>query len=105
MSELSDTLSFQLRAAKINHIREPKLVPGRKFQTDIFVPPHLVVECDGGTWSGGRHVRGQGVEDDCEKQNLLVTHGYRPLRVTGKQIKDGRALKWIELAIKFGGSL
>jgi len=100
MSNLADTLSLQLRAAKIPHIREPQLVPGRKFQTDIFIPPHLVIECDGGTWSGGRHVRGQGVEDDCTKQNMLVTLGYRPMRVTSKQIKDGRALQWIEQAMR-----
>lgn len=95
MSELSDMLSFQLRALKIPHEREAKLVPGRKFQTDIFIPPHLVIECDGATWTGGRHTRGAGVETDCEKQNLLVTYGYRPMRFTKQQIKSGKAVEWI----------
>jgi hypothetical protein len=40
------------------------------------------------------------VETDCEKQNLLVSYGYRPMRVTGQQIKDGRALAWIERAMR-----
>lgn len=95
MSELSDMLSFQLRALKIEHQREAKLVPGRRFRTDIFIPPHLAIECDGATWTGGRHTRGAGVETDCEKQNLLVTYGYRPMRFTKQQIKSGKAVEWI----------
>lgn len=100
MSNLADTLSFQLRVAKIPHERERKLIPGRKFSTDIFIAPHLAIECDGATWTGGRHTRGSGVETDCEKQNLLVTYGFRPMRVTKQQIKDGRALQWIEQAMR-----
>lgn len=102
MSNLADTLSFQLRAAKIPHEREVKLIPGRRFATDIFIQPHLAVECDGATWTGGRHTRGGGVETDCEKQNLLVTYGFRPMRFTKQQIKDGRALAWIEQALRIG---
>jgi hypothetical protein len=100
LSELSDILSIQLRALKIEHQREAKLIPGRRFRTDIFIPPVLVCECDGATWSGGRHTRGQGVEDDCEKQNLLVTLGYRPMRFTKQQIKLGWAAAWIQAAMK-----
>ena len=102
MSELSDMLSFQLRALKIHHEREAKLVPGRKFRTDIFIPPHLAIECDGATWTGGRHTRGAGVETDCEKQNLLVTYGYRPMRFTKQQIKSGKAVAWIQKALQVG---
>lgn len=100
MSDLSDMLSFQLRALKIEHQREAKLIPGRRFRTDIFVPPGLVIECDGATWTGGRHTRGAGVETDCEKQNLLVTLGYRPMRFTKQQIKFGHAVAWIQAALK-----
>lgn len=99
MSDLAETLSFQLRAAKIEHQREVKLIPGRRFRTDILVG-RLAIECDGATWSGGRHTRGSGVETDCEKQNLLVALGYRPMRVTGGQVRDGRALQWIEQAMR-----
>jgi very-short-patch-repair endonuclease len=99
MSDLADTLSFQLRAAKIEHQREVMLVPGRKFRTDILVG-RLAIEVDGATWIGGRHARGYGIEDDCVKQNSLVTLGYRPMRFTRKQVSDGRALQWIEQAMK-----
>lgn len=100
MSELSDMLSFQLKALQIPHEREMKLIPGRKFRTDIFIQPHLAIECDGATWTGGRHTRGAGVETDCEKQNLLVVYGYRPMRFTKRQIKLGLAVAWIQSALQ-----
>jgi hypothetical protein len=95
--DLADVLSFQLRVAKIEHKREAMLIPGRKFLTDILVD-QLAIECDGATWIGGRHARGYGIESDCEKQNMLVVLGYRPMRFTKDMVKDGRALKWIEEA-------
>lgn len=96
-ANLADTLCFQLRAAKIPHLREQKLIPGRKYSTDVLVDD-LAIECDGSTWTNGRHSRGYGIETDCEKQNLLVIAGFRPMRFTGAQIKDGTALKLIEMA-------
>lgn len=99
MSDLADTLSFQLKAAKIEHKREQMLVPDRKFRTDILVGK-LAIEVDGATWIGGRHSRGYGIEDDCVKQNTLVTLGYRPMRFTKRQVNDGRALQWIEQAMR-----
>jgi very-short-patch-repair endonuclease len=100
VSDLSDMLSFQLRALKIPHEREVKLIPGRRFRTDIYIQPHLAIECDGATWTGGRHTRGAGVETDCEKQNLLVVYGYRPMRFTKQQIKLGHAVSWIQKALQ-----
>lgn len=100
MSDLADVLSLQLKSIGIAHEREKKLIPGRKFRTDIFVAPDLAIECDGGTWNGGRHARGSGIETDCEKQNLLVTLGYRPMRFTRKQITLGHAEYWIQEALK-----
>lgn len=98
MADLAETLSFQLRVANIT------LIPGRKFRTDILVG-RLAIEVDGATWIGGRHARGYGIEEDCVKQNTLVTLGYRPMRFTSKQVKDGRALRWIEQALNMGGQL
>jgi hypothetical protein len=36
------------------------------------------------------------VTRDCEKSALALLEGYRPLSVTGEQVKSGRALAWIE---------
>lgn len=99
MTDLANLLSFQLTAAKIPHLRELMLIPDRKYRTDVVVGK-LAIEVDGATWIGGRHARGYGIETDCEKQNILVTLGYRPMRFTTKMVKDGRALKWIEEARK-----
>jgi very-short-patch-repair endonuclease len=98
VSDLANELSFQLLAAKIHHRREVCLVPERKFRTDILAGK-LAIEVDGATWIGGRHARGYGIETDCEKQNLLAALGYVPMRFTRKQVKDGRALSWIEQAL------
>jgi hypothetical protein len=58
----------------------------------------LAVECEGGTWSEGRHVRGGGFEGDCEKYSEAALDGWRVLRVTTTMIDDGRALYFIERA-------
>ena len=98
MSDLADTLSWQLQAAKVPHRREVCLIPGRKFRTDILVGD-LAVECDGATWAQGRHSRGSGIETDSEKVCLLAIQGYRTMRVTRRQIESGKALAWIESAL------
>lgn len=99
MSDLAATLSFQLAAAKIDHEREVMLIPERKFRTDVLVG-RLAIEVDGATWIGGRHARGYGIQADCEKQNLLVCLGYRPMRFTRKMVQDGTALRMIEAAMR-----
>lgn len=95
--DLADTLSLQLRAAGIPHEREVRLIPGRRYRTDILVD-RLAIEVDGATYSQGRHARGSGIATDCEKQCLIVIHGYTPMRVTGDQVRSGQALLWIEQA-------
>lgn len=99
MNDLAAVLSDQLKAAKIEHRREVTLIPGRKFRTDVLVG-RLAIEVDGATWVGGRHARGYGIQSDCEKQNLLVCLGYRPMRFTSKMVRDGTALRVIEQAMR-----
>jgi very-short-patch-repair endonuclease len=77
--------------------RQYKFHPTRKWPFDFAWPDRrLAVEVDGGTWSGGRHTRGQGYENDCEKLNEAAILGWTVLRVTGKMVEDGRALTYIE---------
>lgn len=62
----------------------------------------LAVEIEGGTWSGGRHVRGSGFEDDCRKYNAAVRFGWRVLRYTSDML-DGEA--WRDVERMIGGAL
>ncbi len=64
---------------------------------DFAFPEYLVaVEIDGGTFSGGRHTRGTGYEDDCRKGNAAVLYGWRVLHFTGAMIKSGEAIRILE---------
>lgn len=78
-----------------------KFKPGRQWRLDFAWPAkYLALEVDGGTFTGGRHVRGEGYAKDCEKHAQAMLMGYRVFRATAEQVKDGTAVKWIEQAIK-----
>ena len=64
----------------------------------------LLLEVDGGIYSGGRHVRGAGYEKDCEKLNLAAVEGYTVLRVTKKHLLNGDAMRWVRQCL-FGKDL
>lgn len=73
---------------------------GRAWRFDFAWPQYrLAVECEGGTWSGGRHTRGDGFEKDTEKYSEAAIQGWLVIRVTGDQIDDGRALALVERAL------
>ena len=57
------------------------------------------MEIDGGTWSGGRHVRGDGYRRDCEKLNAATLAGWRVLRFVGRQVKTGEAIHTVQQAL------
>ena len=80
--------------------REVRCVPGREWRSDFVWPEQRVIfEIEGGTYSGGRHTRGKGFEEDCRKYNALTLAGWRVFRVTGAHIESGEALKWVEEAL------
>lgn len=72
----------------------------RDWRFDFAWPPqHLALEVDGGTWNGGRHVRGAGYEEDCRKLNEALVRGWRVLRFTTDMVKSGEALELVERAL------
>jgi very-short-patch-repair endonuclease len=75
---------WQLLAPKhLQPIAEYPFAKPRKFRFDYAFPEQRVaIELEGGSWSGGRHTRGQGFEDDCTKYNLAVQLNWRVLRYT-----------------------
>jgi hypothetical protein len=70
----------------------------RKWRFDFaFLEPHwLAVEIDGGGWVQGRHSRGKGMRDDCEKLCEAICAGWRVMRVVPEQIKSGELFAWLE---------
>ena len=104
------TLEAQLSQAGIPFEREVVFAAPRKWRADFGVyeavgrgnpwgPRVLLVEIDGGAFIGGRHSRGTGVEADAEKQSAAAILGYRVVRLTPKQVEDGRGLQWIKQAL------
>jgi len=100
-SQLEDLFAFQLDAAGLTgYVREYQAIPGRKFRFDFaFLRERLLVEINGGTYNGGAHSRGVGLNRDYEKGNLAVIHGWRLLSFDTKQVKSGAALEVVEQLI------
>ena len=86
------------------------LALGRSFRLDFAWPDRkLAVEVQGGGWMPadklgrrrGAHGGGEALERDCEKFALASALGWRVVPVTPAQIKDGRAVRWIEAALEW----
>ena len=95
-SKGEEALAAQLRAAGGEFAREQTLIPKRRFRFDfLIIGSDLVVEVEGGTWSGGRHTSGVGFRSDCVKYNLALELGYRVLRYTTDMVTKGEAIAQI----------
>ena len=96
MSAPEDLLAFQLRAVGIAFHREFQFAPPRRWRADFVIGDSLLIEIDGGVFSGGRHTTGDGFRRDIEKSNAAVMAGWRVLHFLPEQIIDGSALATIE---------
>ena len=79
VSKAEETLAFQIRAVKLPEpVREHRFHETRKWRFDFAYPSQkLAIEVEGGVWSGGRHTRGSGFTNDCEKYNAALMNGWR----------------------------
>ena len=90
-------LVIQLKALKIEFEQEFKFHAKRKWRADFHITgKKLLVEVEGGIWSGGRHTRGKGYLGDMEKYNAATVMGYRVIRFSTEQVKSGLAVQQIE---------
>jgi very-short-patch-repair endonuclease len=96
-------LSFQLQLLGLPlPVREFRFHPTRKWRFDLAYPDNrLAIEIEGATYSGGRHVRGKGYEEDCLKYDEAAIAGWAVLRVTGPMVEEGRATELIARALGF----
>ncbi|HCU0822866.1 TPA: DUF559 domain-containing protein [Acinetobacter baumannii] len=97
VSEGEATLVQHLRTHKISFEQEYKFHPTRKWRADFFITgTKILIEVEGGIWSGGRHTRGKGYIGDMEKYNSAAMMGFTVLRFSTEQVKVGVAIKQIE---------
>jgi very-short-patch-repair endonuclease len=59
-----------------------KFSPTRRWRSDFYIPAKKVlIEIEGGIWTNGRHTRGRGFINDCEKYNYATLSGYNVIRI------------------------
>ena len=69
--------------------KEWRFHPIRRWRLDLAWPALLIgIEMHGGTWAGGRHVRGYGFRKDREKMTTAAVMGWTILEFTADQIDD-----------------
>lgn len=92
---------FQLKVAGLPLPEfEFKFHEERLWRADFAWPDSmLIVEYEGGIFTGGRHTRGVGYENDCHKYNQATLLGYRVIRITAGMVKSGVALEITERAL------
>jgi very-short-patch-repair endonuclease len=100
--DYADMLALQLKAFKIEHKREFRFDPERKWRADFLLNHNILVEVDGGNFmarmvNGKPRVIGRHTTDaDAEKMNAAALLGYRVLRFSPKMVKEGTAINTIK---------
>lgn len=70
-------------------VTEWRFHPTRNWRFDVAWPAlRVAVELHGGTNTGGRHVRGYGIREDCRKVNAATVRGWRVLTYTEADTDD-----------------
>lgn len=101
VSEGEATLVQHLKTHKISFEQEYKFHPTRKWRADFLITgTKILIEVEGGVWSGGRHTRGKGYIGDMEKYNSASMMGFTVLRFCTEQVKSGIAIQQIEILMK-----
>ena len=103
-SKLEIKFIDQLRDTALpSPVREYRFHPTRKWLLDFAWPqrwPPVAVEIEGGIWARGRHTRGAGYTEDCEKYNAAILAGWVLLRFTDEHLKSGYALETLRRALE-----
>jgi very-short-patch-repair endonuclease len=96
------TVLPMLRMLDLEAVAELKFSPVRKWRADFALPTFMIlIEIDGGCWSGGRHTRGAGFISDQEKLNAAAILGYRVLRFVPNDIRTGVLLTTVRYATQW----
>lgn len=102
-NEFEAKLARELKTLKIEFEQEFEFHQVRKWRADFhLVGKKILVEVEGGIWSGGRHIRGKGYLGDMEKYNAATMMGFQVIRFSTDQVKSGHAIQQI---VKMVGDL
>lgn len=86
---------------KVDPVKEHRFHDTRRWRFDYAFPDiKLAVEYEGIFSGKSRHTTLKGYDGDAEKYNEAVLLGWRVLRVTALSLRDGRAFRQIEQALK-----
>ncbi len=95
-----DDLAFALEALGLDAGMERQFFyarPDRQFRADLAWPDkRLLCEVVGGIFTGQAHGSISGVLKDIDRLNTATLRGWRMIRVTPQQVKDGFAVHLIE---------
>lgn len=64
------------------------LIPSRRYRADVFIPPNIVLECDG----FGFHRSKEAFQKDRLRSNIFTQHGFRVFHAFTKQCLDDALL-------------
>jgi len=82
-------------------VSEYRFCPQRRWRADFAeVERRILVEVDGGLYSGGRHLRPKGYQGDMDKLNEATRLGWRVLRFSTDDVRTGRAKAMVEAVIQ-----
>lgn len=96
-NEFEAKLARELKTLKIKFEQEFYFHPDRKWRADFhLIDKKILVEIEGGIWSGGRHTRGKGYIGDMEKYNAATMMGFQVIRFSTDQVKSGHAIQQLE---------
>lgn len=81
-------------------VREFRFHPTRQWEADFaFVDEKVLLEVEGGAWSGGRHTRGSGYLLDMGKYNAATLMGYKLFRCTPQTLCKPETIALIKEAM------
>ena len=101
-SSLENQFLQQITLARLPlPVSEFRFHPRRRWRFDLAWPDlKWACEINGGEWIQGRHNRGAGFLNDCEKCNEAAILGWRVLSFGGTHIKNGLALDTVQRMFK-----
>ena len=88
MNLIDTYIRHEIASLGLEFVPEFKFHPVRKWLLDYAIPSRKIgIEIQGATYTAGKHTRGTGYANDCEKLNAAQCLGWRVLWYTTQQLR------------------